>query len=114
MRAFLSWMAGRKTYLMAGVVFLATVTLVFLGRLNPTTASAVVLFAISGFAATYRSALARHQEEEIAILVTIANAGKAAAARNSPALISAATQVVEQGTKLAGEIAQEQKEDQKA
>jgi hypothetical protein len=104
MKAFWGWMAGRKTYIMAGLVLAVTFTLVFLQRLTPTTAFAVVMFAVSGFAATFRSALQRHQAESVAILIDIAAAGKAAAGHNSVALGGSLMQAAQDSGKLADEI----------
>ena len=98
------WLAGRKTYLVAGVIVAVTVALVFFGRLTPTTASEILVFGVSAFAVTFRSALQRHQDEVLMLLTLAAKAGEAAAAHNSAAAGAAGLQVVKQGVTLVQEI----------
>jgi len=109
MRTIWRWMAGRKTYLVAGMVLLTLVALVFLGRLTPDTGVALVTLAAAGFAATFRAALERHQKEEIALLQSIALAGAAAAAHNVPGAIRAAEAAIPQGAQLAEELSKEKR-----
>lgn len=107
MRAIWGRMAGRKTYLLAGLVILAMFALVFMGRLTPETGGALMTLAAAGFAATFRDALERHQKEEIALLKTIAQAGAAAAAHNVAGALAAAEDALPQGVALAHELNQE-------
>jgi hypothetical protein len=109
LRGIWGWMEGRKTYALAGIVFLAVLGLTFAGRLTPSTASTVALFAVSGFAMTFRSALGRHQAEQLAILQEIAAAGLAARQHNRPAAVASLVQAAEQGAQLAGEVSKEGK-----
>lgn len=104
MRSISGWLAGRKTYLLAGVVILALLALVFLGKLTPDTGVALVTFAVAGFGVTFRHALQRHQDEEIALLRGIAQAGVDVAAHNAPAALAVAETELPQGVKLAEEL----------
>lgn len=107
MRRIWGWMSGRKTYLVAGAVLFVLAALVFLGKLTPDTGVALVTVAACGFGATFRHALERHQQEEIAILRGIAQTGEAAASRNASAAIQDAASTAFVGAKLAAEIRQE-------
>jgi hypothetical protein len=104
---FRDWLAGRKTYLLAAVLVQAVLVLVFLGRLTPETAAALGLLAASGFAVTFRSALERHQAEEIALLQDVARAGGAVAVHNNAALVSDVVKTVEDGIVLAAKVNEE-------
>jgi hypothetical protein len=107
MTAFRGWMAGKKTYLLAGGVILVLLVLVALGRLTPETGTALLVFAACGFGVTFRAALQRHQEEEIAILKGIAQAGAALATHNVPGALRAAESIAPQGMQLVQELQQE-------
>lgn len=104
MTAFRGWMAGKKTYLLAGGVILVLLVLVGLGRLTPETGTALLVFAACGFGVTFRAALQRHQAEEIAILKGIAQAGAAVAKHDVPGAIRIAVGVAPQGMQLAQEL----------
>ena len=101
------WLAGRRTYILAGLIVSTAVLLVFLGELTPETASAIALIALGGFAASFRAALDRHQAETIQVLREVALAGMEMSARNVPALIAATSQAVQDGAKLADECGKE-------
>lgn len=107
MRAIWGWMAGRKTYLLAGGVLSVLLALVFLGRLTPDVGVGLVTVAVCGFGGTFRHALERHQQEEIAILRRIAQAGAAAAVHNVPGIIQAGSLAISMGEQLAQEVEQE-------
>jgi hypothetical protein len=66
------------------------------------------VFAVSGFAVTFRDALGRHQAEELAILKDIAAAGRAAAARNTGSTISQLADAVQRSASLAMSVKGEQ------
>ena len=83
MTAIWGWLAGRKTYILAGIVILIVLALVFFGRLTPTMAAAIAVFALCGFSITFRSALHNHQAQVIAIFQKIADAGGQIHIRNS-------------------------------
>ncbi len=106
-RVILDWLAGRKTYLVAAGVFLGVLGLVFFGRLTPQLATTVVVLAVPAFAATFRSALARHQQQELVILQAIAAAGRAAALHNDVALVNSLRSAVQGSVELAQQVAQE-------
>jgi len=110
MRSIWGWMVGRRTYLLAGVVILALLVLVFLGRLTPDTGVALLTFAAGVFAVAFRSVLQRHHAEAVAILKGVADAGAAAAAHNGAEVIAIAKTTVPEGVKLVEEIRAE-KED---
>jgi hypothetical protein len=108
MRSIWGWMAGRKTYLLAGGVIFVLLTLVFLGRLTPETGIVLVSFAVCGFGVTFRHALERHHDEAIAVLRGVALAGEAAAVHNVPGALQAAEATLPQGVKLAEELGKEE------
>jgi hypothetical protein len=107
MTAFRGWMAGKKTYALAGGVILVLLVLVALGRLTPETGTGLLVFAACGFGVTFRSALQRHQAEEIAILKGIAQAGVALTKHDVPGAIRTAMAVAPQGMQLVQELQQE-------
>ena len=102
-----SWLIGKKTYLLAGVLLLATLALLFTGHLSPTTALTLLLFAAAGFPATFRAALEHHQKEELALLVQIAATGVAVSGRNIPAALKLGELAAEESLALARELQQE-------
>lgn len=107
MKRIWEWMAGRKTYLVAGTVLFALAVLVFLAKLTPDAGVGLVTVAVCGFGATFRHALERHQREEIAILSGIAEAGRWTIAHNVPSAAEAIVATLPQGVKLAEEIQHE-------
>lgn len=104
MTAIRGWLAGKKTYLLAGVVVLALLVLVAMGRLTPETGAGLLVFAAAGFGITFRAALARHQAEVVAILQGTVKIGSAVAAHNVPGAIQAAESLAPQGVQLAQEL----------
>jgi hypothetical protein len=101
------WLEGRKTYIGAAVVFATAFVLVFFGKLTPTTATAILLFALGIFSVTFRSTLAKlqnHQAEIVAGLQEVAIAGAAVASRNPSAALAATVEVVKASVKLDAEI----------
>ena len=102
-----TWMEGRKTYILAAVVCLVADVLVWLHRLTPDMALSLALFALSGFAATFRAALQRHHEEVLMGLTYVAEAGADVAAHKLPAAVIAGEQAVETAVNLGTEIKQE-------
>jgi hypothetical protein len=103
----LNWLAGKKTYILAAVVFVVVIGLVFFGRLTPAVATSVVLFALPLFAATFRSTMERHHDEVVDILTEVAIAGAATAAHNSSGALKAGVAIVEDGARLATEVRME-------
>jgi hypothetical protein len=101
-------MDGRKTYLVSGVVLLTLLLLVFLGELTPDIGVGLMTVAVCGFGATFRHALERHQQEEIAILRSLAQAGAAVANHNTASALQAGETTATLGAKLADEIKQEE------
>ena len=101
------WLEGRKTYILAVVVCGVVAVLVWLHKLTPETALSVALFALSGFAATFRDALERHHNEVLMGLTYVAEAGVDVAAHKLPAAVIASEQAVETAVKLGTEIKQE-------
>jgi hypothetical protein len=102
------WMAGRKTYLLAGAVCLVAGVLVFFHKLTPATALTVALFALGGFAATFRAALQTHHDQSLLVLQDVAAVGAAVATHHTastidPLLLNAA----KDSYTLASEIQQE-------
>jgi hypothetical protein len=75
MRAFSGWLAGRKTYLLAGLVLAVVALAVFSGQMTPDRAYTVLLFATAGFAVTFRSAIETHHTEVIAALMDVGQLG---------------------------------------
>ena len=104
MTAFRSWLAGKKTYLLATGGVLVVIALVAMGRLTPEIGIGILIFIACGFGATFRSALQRHQAEEIAILKGIAQAGTALARHDVPGAIRNAMAIAPQGVQLAQEL----------
>ena len=107
LRGFSDWLAGRKTYLLAGVTILVLLFLVFLGKLTPESGCVLVAFAVSGFAVTFRHALERHHQAEVSLLLDIATAGLAYRQHNRGALASAAEAALHDGTGLATDLNKE-------
>ncbi|HEY4358259.1 MAG TPA: hypothetical protein VGN16_21110 [Acidobacteriaceae bacterium] len=99
----MNWLVGKKTYLIAAAVCLATGGLVFAGRLTPETACAVGLFALGLFAASFRSALQTHQEDTMQLLRDLAGMGMSVSTRNVPQAIAAGARVVKDAAVLATE-----------
>jgi hypothetical protein len=106
MKVWIGWLEGKKTYILAGAVCLVVLVLVYLGRLTPTTAMAIALLALGGFAATFRAALAAHQEDLLDLLQAVAATGVAVAAHNSGAALKAGAAAVEDGARVEQEIEQ--------
>lgn len=104
MRAIWGWLAGRKTYLLSGVVILTLLVLVFLGKLTPDSGAELLIFAVGIFAVAFRNVLQRHHAEAVAILEGVAQAGTAVAARNGAEMVAIAKVTVPQGVKLAEEL----------
>jgi hypothetical protein len=107
MRSISEILAGRKTYLVAGGVILVLLGLVFFGRLTPELAVGLLTSAVCGLGITFRSALARHQAEEIEILRDIALAGTMVVAHNAVGALKIAQQALPEGVQLAQELSQE-------
>ena len=107
--AFRDWMAGKKTYLLAGVILLVAAMLGLRDELTPETATFLLVVSVPGFAVTFRSALMRHHQEELMILEELAETGAAVAARNLPAAVEDVVKVAAAGERLVEECQQEQK-----
>jgi len=103
----MGFLVGRKTYILAGVLCLATAVLVYTGRLTPTVALGTLLIALGGFAATFRNALQRHQEDSLRLLADIAAVG--VAVKNHKDIQPAVTTAAKDGYVLGEEIEQEPK-----
>lgn len=84
MRVFWQWTTGKRTYLLAGALAIATLALLLAGRLSAQTALALLLLAAFGFPAALRAALERHHEESLLLLEELAETGAALAERNLP------------------------------
>jgi hypothetical protein len=100
----MKWLAGKKTYLVALAIVIVVIVLVVLGKLTPTTAMTVLLFAVGSLAATFRAAMERHQDEEMEILLEIANGGAAYARHDLPGALADGEKAVEGAVKLAVEV----------
>lgn len=94
------WLAGRKTYILAGLVVLTILVLVFCGMLTPEAAYTVALVALAGFAVTFRSALADHQAQVISVLMDVGNLGAAVRGHNKEGELAAAQDLAKQGIGL--------------
>ncbi len=103
MRSMQQWLMGRKTYLLSGVLAIATLALLMAGRLNAHTALVLLLIAAFGFPATFRAALDRHHDETLTLLEELAETGAAVAIHNLPAAVASG----EAAAKLASVIAAE-------
>lgn len=86
------------------IVILTVLFLLFFGRMTPQHAWAVFLFMCSGSAVTFRSALGRHQAEELAILQKIADAGASFQVHNYGATQTDVVAAVLQALTLTGEV----------
>jgi hypothetical protein len=95
-------MSGRKTYLLSGLLLVVTLGLLAAGKLSP--ATTLALIALGGFPATFRSALARHSEEELRLLAEIAAAGAGLAIHNYPIVREAGGAAVMQALQLGREL----------
>lgn len=77
LKTVFGWLAGRKTYLLALLLVVVTVTLVATNKLTPENGVVLLLLFSAGFAATFRDALERHQAQSVQII-----AGTAATLRD--------------------------------
>jgi hypothetical protein len=100
MTAIWGWLAGRKTYILAGLVVLTILVLVFLGRLTPEAAYTIALTALAGFAVTFRSALADHQAQVISVLMDVGQLGVAVRTGNRAGELAVAQDLAKQGIAL--------------
>ena len=100
----LTWLVGKKTYILAYVILASTIFLLLVGKLNTSTALTLLLLAAAGFPATFRAALARHQEEELALLTGLALLAKDAVMRNVPSLAVDIAHETASALVLGGEI----------
>lgn len=98
MRAIWGWLAGRKTYILAGGVLLVLLALVYLGRLTPETAALVISFAVPLFALTFRSALGSHQAQVLAVLTDVAAVGYAVRLHDKAAVQVSVLQTIKDST----------------
>ena len=96
-----AWLKGKKTYLLAGLLILAVIVLVAMGKLTPQNALALSLLALGGFSVTFRSALANHQAQALAILQDASQAGALYRAGNIPASRDAVVRMVNDASRLA-------------
>jgi hypothetical protein len=94
-------LAGRKTYLLAGLLVLTVVVLVFFGKLTPETALAVALVFAGLISASFRSAIEQHHAEVVNLLIDVAEVGVAVRSHNKAAEVSAAEGLAEQGIAVA-------------
>jgi hypothetical protein len=101
MRAFSGWLAGRKTYLLAGLVGLVVAAAVFFGQMTPDRAYVVLLFATAGFAVTFRSAIETHHAEVIAALMDVGQLGIAVRHGDKAAEEVVVQDLAQQGIKFA-------------
>jgi hypothetical protein len=97
-------LTGKKTYLVAGLLLLATVVLLGVGKLTVTTALALVMFAVSLFPVTFRAQLERHQAETLLLLGQIAAGGIALAGKNLPAAERDGEAAAATGLRLVSEL----------
>ena len=95
-------LAGKKTYLVAGCLLLATVVLLGTGHLDA--AQAVLLLAVSLFPATFRAALEQHHQEELATLIALAKTGVDLAGHNLPAAARDGEAALASGLHLVSEM----------
>jgi len=80
------WLSGKKTYILAAVMFLVLIVLLALGRLSVELAFEVLVFAAPCFAATYRDALQTHHSQVMDVLLDAVDAGVALRAHNYAAI----------------------------
>jgi len=69
-------LAGKKTYLLSGLLVVTVLVLVFLGRLTPETALTVALVFAGLLSASYRSAIEQHHQEVLSLLYLISETGQ--------------------------------------
>ena len=107
MTALRHWLVGRKTYLLAGALALATLALLVAGRLNAHSALPLLLLAAFGFPATFRAAMSRHQDEVVELLDELAETAAAVASHNLPGALAAGEAMAKQGEAIAEECQKE-------
>ena len=93
-----------KTTLLATLLAGTVCALVYLGKMTPDTACTIALFALAGFAVTFRDALATNQVKILALLDDVAVAGAAARTHNRAAQLAAAVAAAEDGSQLVAAI----------
>ena len=101
------WLVGRKTYLLAAALAVATLALLFAGRLNAHAALVLLLFAAFGFPATFRAALERHHDETLTLLEELAETGAAVAVHNMPGALADGEAAMKLGSAIVDECRQE-------
>jgi hypothetical protein len=104
------FLAGKKTYLLAGTLLLIALGLLLAGRMSPTAVLFLVSVAVCGFPATFRQALARHQQEELELLEEIAQTGAALMAHNMKVAAAMGELAALDGAHLASECKDEAQE----
>ncbi|WP_162538774.1 hypothetical protein [Granulicella sp. WH15] len=100
-------MAGKKTYLLAGVLLLAAIALLLTGQLTPTSAMTLLLVGAFGFPVTFRSAIKRHEQDVLTILQQIALAGVYMRSHNSAGAEGALKQSLGDAVTLGRELQSE-------
>lgn len=102
-----TWAKGKKTYLLAGLLVMVALVLVFVGKLTPQLAFMLLLMALAGFAVTFRLALARHSDQVLQFLTSVAAVGVAARKHDREAELAAAESAALTGAELGAEIEQD-------
>ena len=108
MTALRHWLVGKKTYLLACALLVATLALVMCGRLTPSAGMVLVMIAVCGFPVTIKASLDRHQQEAIELLTELAEVGAALAGHNLPGVVTGGEAAIRQATAIAQECNQEE------
>lgn len=97
-----SWLSGKKTYIVAGAIALATVAGVFFGKVDFSQAAGLLGFAgaICGLGAK----VDRHAAQMTALLTDVANAGGATIIHHYSAAGEYGVKAVEDAMKLAQQV----------
>ena len=103
------WLAGKKTYLLAGLLVVTVLVLVWVGKLTPETALTVALVFAGLLSAIFRSAIEQHQAQVLQALAAVAEAGVDARAGNKAAAVAVLKSEASAAEQLAVELKAEVK-----
>ena len=98
------WLSGKKTYLLAALLVVTVLFLVFLGRLTPVAAMTVALVFAGLLSASFRSAIAEHQAQLIAVLMDVGQLGVAARNHDKAAELAAAQGLAKDAAAAAAQV----------
>ena len=100
-------MEGKRTYFVAGWFVVAALVAGATGRATPRVLQSLLIIAVCGLAATFRSALERHHEEEMELLEELAETGACLASRDLPKAAASAARAASVGIELVQEVKEE-------